>query len=69
MISLYDFDIYYNDEQLRDIVYIDDDYYTDCANRKLMKITYIKNSKLTTIIDDVEKFSFVKHQPMMQRLG
>ena len=67
MKSLYDFDIYYNNERLDDIVYIDDDYIT-CMNRKFIKIEYIKNSKLTTIVDDVEKFSFIKHQPIKKEV-
>lgn len=67
MKSLYDFDIYYNNERLDDVIYIDDDYMT-CMNKKLIKIEYIKNSKLITIVDDVEQFSFVEHQPMLQRL-
>ena len=59
MKSLYDFDIYYNNEKLDDIVYIDDDYVTR-ANGKFIKIEYIKDTKLVTIIDNVEKFSFVQ---------
>lgn len=65
MKSLYDFDIYYNNERLDDIVYIDDDYIT-CMNKNFIKIEYIKNSKLITIVDDVEKFSFV--EPMIQHV-
>lgn len=60
MKSLYDFDIYYNNEKLDDIVYIDDDYVT-WANDKFIKIEYIKDTKLVTIIDNVKKFSFVEH--------
>lgn len=67
MKSLYDFDIYYNNERLDNVVYIDDDYIT-CVNKKFIKIEYIKNSKLTTIVDDVEKFSFVEHQPILQHV-
>lgn len=59
MKSLYDFDIYYNNEKLDDIVYIDDDYVT-WVNGKFIKIEYIKDTKLVTIIDNVEKFSFVR---------
>lgn len=59
MKSLYDFDIYYNNEKLDDIVYIDDDYAT-WVNGKFIKIEYIKDTKLVTIIDNVEKFSFVR---------
>lgn len=67
MKSLYDFDIYYNNERLDSIVYIDDDYRTN-VNKSFMKIEYIKNGKLIKIVDDVEKFSFIEHQPMLQRL-
>ena len=59
MKSLYDFDIYYNNEKLDDIVYIDEDYAT-WVNGKFIKIEYIKDTKLVTIIDNVEKFSFVR---------
>lgn len=67
MKSLYDFDVYYNNERLDNIVYIDDDYIT-YVNKKFIKIECIKNGKLITIVDDVEKFSFIEHQPMLQRL-
>lgn len=60
MKSLYDFDIYYNNEKLDDIVYIDEDYVT-WANGKFIKIEYIKDTKLVTIIDNVKNFSFVEH--------
>lgn len=59
MKNLYDFDIYYNNEKLDDIVYIDDDY-ANWVNGKFIKIEYIKDTKLVTIIDNVEKFSFVQ---------
>lgn len=67
MKSLYDFDIYYNNEKLDDIVYIDEDYVT-WENSKFIKIEYIKDTKLVTIIDNVKKFSFVEHGSMMVRL-
>lgn len=67
MKSLYDFDIYYNNEKLDDIVYIDEDYAT-CINGRFIKIEYIKDTKLVTIIDIIEKFSFVERVPMMVRL-
>lgn len=67
MKTLYDFDIYYNNEELNDIVDIDTNYST-CGNGDLIKIEYIKDTKLVKIIDYVEKFSFVEHGPMMVRL-
>lgn len=67
MKSLYDFDIYYNNEKLDDIVYIDEDYAT-WINGRFIKIEYIKDTKLVTIIDTIEKFSFVERVPMMVRL-
>lgn len=67
MKSLYDFDIYYNGERLNDIIDIDiDDIpYMNC---ELIKIKYIKDTKLVTITDNFEKFSFVERSPMMVRL-
>lgn len=65
MKSLYDFDIYYNGERLDDVIDIDDITY---VNGALIKIKYIKDTKLVTITDNVEKFSFVEHGPMMVRL-
>lgn len=59
MKNLYDFDIYYNNEKLDDVVYIDDDYAT-WVDGKFIKIKYIKDTKLVTIIDNIEKFSFVQ---------
>ena len=65
MKSIYDFDIYYNGERLDDVIDIDDITY---VNGALIKIKYIKDTKLVTITDNVEKFSFVEHGPMMVRL-
>ena len=59
MKNLYDFYIYYNNEKLDDVVYIDEDYATR-MNGRFIKIEYIKDTKLVTIIDNVEKFSFVR---------
>ena len=67
MKNLYDFDIYYNNEKLDDIVYFNENYITH-VNGNFIKVEYIKDTKLVTIIDRVEKFSFVKHGPMMVRL-
>ena len=57
MKSLYDFDVYYNGERLNDVIDIDDITY---VNGTLIKIKYIKDTKLVTITDNVEKFSFVE---------
>ena len=55
------------EEEADDIVDIDTNYLT-CVNGDLIKIEYIKDTKLVKIIDYVEKFSFVERGPMMVRL-
>lgn len=67
MNRLYDYDIYYNGELLSDIIYIDDNF--ELMDNYFIKIEYIKDERLTTIIDSVDEFRFVKHQPMIERLG
>lgn len=59
MKDLYDFDIYYNGERLDNIIYIDDEY-MNYGDTVFIKIKYIKDTKLITIIDNVKKFSFVE---------
>lgn len=68
MKSLYDYDIYYNGELLRDIVYIDDDY-AALVSGYFIKVECIKNGKLVKIIDIADNFKFVERPPMIERLG
>lgn len=64
---LYDFEIYYKDEKLDNIIQIDVDYII--KTRRFIKIDYIKDEKLITIIDDdVTNFKFIKRKSMMIRL-
>lgn len=64
---LYDFKIYYKDEELDNIIEIDIDYII--KTRRFIKIDYIKDEKLVTIVDDdITNFKFIKRGPMVQRL-
>ena len=64
---LYDFKIYYKAEELADIIEIDIDYII--KNRRFIKIDYIKDEKLATIVDDdITNFKFIKCGPKMLRL-